>query len=535
MAASSLSRLYLIPIAVLILGIFNALFAYSSYETSADQQLLDQFRSDANIRILIGDAILKRYQTKTRSALATLDNNSLLAGSGAGGSERLISIALSAADLISADTPFATVVLRRHRDSGDIFPVVLPPRFCAVTGRELSADPMLSAVDWSSTTTEIATLVAQEDWLDSSRFVLQGAAVLSYRVLDRSSAVWQYIALSIVELESLQRAIDRELAVLGPPPALNIVAFDISTENCLLAYAVNGSDFDCPDATPSSTLVAITELYGVRVFVLPSKEYLVLAQADKRTFPYRELFWGLFVLMGALTAVVLFLRNQARNEEEVTIERNLVLSQQRVTGAVHRQVSEALAHFSSFAETLRDVADEEDQRYVDIAVTDIVRTRLELDTTVLTGGAPPSLMQSDDNRASLSKLVARSSAYLTALTKDGEVVTRLLADDGLPETIWVNSYWLESLVFALIQSASDSTDLGFIEVAFWAERAESDNVVLFIRTRDTGVSAELDHDTASSPDKALRLLAGFLGAEISQKTDPGDNGFERIVKVTSIA
>ena len=111
----------------------------------------------------------------------------------------------------------------------------------------------------------------------------------------------------------------------------------------------------------------------------------------------------------------------------------------------------------------------------------------------------------------------------------------MLADDGLPETIWVNSYWLESLVFALIQSASDSTDLGFIEVALWAERAESDNVVLFIRTRDTGVSAELDHDTASSPDKALRLLAGFLGAEISQKTDPCDNGFERIVKVTSIA
>jgi len=89
--------------------------------------------------------------------------------------------------------------------------------------------------------------------LDSSRFVLQSAAVLSYRVLDRSSAVWQYIALSIVELESLQRAIDRELAVLGPPPTLNIAAFDISTENCLLAYAVNGSDFDCPDATPSST------------------------------------------------------------------------------------------------------------------------------------------------------------------------------------------------------------------------------------------------------------------------------------------
>ena len=106
--------------------------------------------------------------------------------------------------------------------------------------------------------------------------------------------------------------------------------------------------------------------------------------------------------MWSLIAVVLFRRVQASNEEQVAFERNLVLSRERVTGAVHRQVSEALSQLSNFAETLRGVADGEDQRYVDIAVTDIVRTRLELDTTVLMGGTSPTLLQGDETEASLS-------------------------------------------------------------------------------------------------------------------------------------
>ena len=39
----------------------------------------------------------------------------------------------------------------------------------------------------------------------------------------------------------------------------------------------------------------------------------------------------------------------------------------------------------------------------------------------------------------------------------------------------------------MIQLASDSTDEGLIEVAFWAERADPDNWTLYIRTRDTGI------------------------------------------------
>ena len=210
-------------------------------------------------------------------------------------------------------------------------------------------------------------------------------------------------------------------------------------------------------------------------------------------------------------------------------------SQERVTGAVHRRVSEGLAQFSIFAETLRDVANEEDQRYVDIAVTDIVRTRLELDATVLMGSTSPTLLQGDETTTSLRQLVARSSAYLTALTKDGEVATRLLADDGLPETFRANPYWLESLVFAMIQLASDSTDEGLIEVAFWAERADPDNWTLYIRTRDTGIGGAPDSDGLSEPETALRLLVEFIGAEMTQNMSLNNGGLERIVKVDGIS
>lgn len=534
MAASSPSRLYLIPSALLILGVLNALFAYSRYEQSADQQLSDQFRSDVNTRILIGDAILKRYQTKTRSALATLDSNMLLGGGDASGSERLIPLALSAADLMSADMPFATTVLRRNLDSGVVQPLVLPPRFSALTGVDLSSDPALSTIDWSNTSKEIVTLVTEDEWLETSRLDLQSSAVLSYRVLGNPRSSWQYLALSILEFETFQRAIDRELAAIGPPPALNIVAVDGSNQRCLLAYAVSQSSLDCPEAAPSSPLLSINEVYGVRVFVFPSDEYITAIRDAKATFPYRELFWGLVITLWSLIAVVLFRRVQTSNEEQVAFERNLVLSRERVTGAVHRQVAEALSQLSKFAETLRGVADGDDQRYVDIAVTDIVRTRLELDTTVLMGGTSPTQLQGDETEASLSQLVARSSAYLTALTKDGEVVTRLLADDGLPESFRANPYWLESLVFAMIQLASDSTDEGLIEVAFWAERAESDNWTLYIRTRDTGIGGELDSDGLSEPERAVRLLVEFIGAEMTQNTNPNKAGLERIVRVGGI-
>jgi len=534
MAASFPSRLYLIPIALLILGVLNALFAYSRYEQSADQQLSDQFRSDANTRILVGDAILKRYQTKTRSALATLESNMLLVGGDSSGSERLISLALSAADLMSADTPFATTILRRNRDSGVAIPLALPPRFSALTGVDLSSDPALSTIDWSNTSKEIITSVAEDEWLETSRFDLQGSAVLSYRVLGDPRSTWQYLALSILEIETFQRAIDRELAAIGPPPSLNIVAVDVSNQRCLLAYAVSEGRFDCPEVPLSSVPLSINEIFGVRVFVFPSDEYTRAIRDEKTTFPYRELFWGLVVALWSLIAVVLFRHVQTSNEEQVAFERNLVLSRERVTGAVHRQVSEALSQLSNFAETLRGIADEEDQRYVDIAVTDIVRTRLELDTTVLMGGTSPTQLQGDEAAASLRQLVARSSAYLTALTKDGEVMTRLLADDGLPESFRANPYWLESLVFAMIQLASDNTDEGLIEVAFWAERAEPDNWTLYIRTRDTGIGGAPDSDGISEPERALRLLVEFIGAEMTQNINPNKAGLERIVRVAGV-
>jgi len=535
MAASSPSRLHLIPIALLILGVLNALFAYWRYEQSADQQLSDQFRSDANTRTLIGDAILKRYQTKTRSALATLDSNMRLAGGEAGGSDRLISLALSAADLMSADTPFTTTVLRRRQGSEVVQPLVLPPQFSALTGVDLSSDPALSMIDWSNRSKEVVTLVAEEERLETSRFNITGAAVLSYRVLGNPGSSWQYLALSILELETLQRAIDRELSAIGPPPTLNVVAVDIINQKCLLAYAVNRNRFECSEIPPLSPLLSINELFGVRVFVFPSDDYIGAILDKKTTFPYRELFWALFISLWSCVAVVLFLRIQARNEEEFTIERNLVLSQERLTGAVHRQVSEALSQLAIFAETLRGVANEEDQRYVDIAVTDIVRTRLELDATVLMGNTSPTLLQGDETMTSLRQLVTRSSAYLSALTKDGEVVTRLLADDGLPESFRANPYWLESLVFAMIQLASDSTDEGLIEVAFWSERAELDNWVLYIRTRDTGIGGELDSDGSTEPERALRLLVKFIGAEMTQSINPNKGGLERIVSVGGIS
>ena len=90
-------------------------------------------------------------------------------------------------------------------------------------------------------------------------------------------------------------------------------------------------------------------------------------------------------------------------------------------------------------------------------------------------------------------------------------------------------------MFAMIQLASDSTDEGLIEVAFWSERAELDNWVLYIRTRDTGIGGELDSDGSTEPERALRLLVEFIGAEMTQSINPNKGGLERIVSVGGIS
>ena len=192
---------------------------------------------------------------------------------------------------MSADTPFATTVLRYNRESGVVKPLVLPPRFSALTGVDLSSDPALSIIDWSNTSREIITSVAEDERLETSRFNLQGSAVLSYRVLGDPRSTWQYLALSILEIETFQRAIDRELAAIHPP-SLNIVAVDISNQRCLLAYAVNRERVDCPEAAPSSTLISVNELFGVRVFVFPSDDYIRAIRDEKTTFSLPRVILG---------------------------------------------------------------------------------------------------------------------------------------------------------------------------------------------------------------------------------------------------
>lgn len=773
--ATTFSRLYLIPVAILLLGIFNALFAYTSYQASEQRAFEARLQSDVNIRYFGFVSTIRKFQAELRPVLAALRSSMSENDSNADGLEQKIRAVVSGSNLVSGSEPFVAAVLSRSVSTGDVYAVSLPTRFSSLAGVNLKDAFFFKDIDWSvdeaggivtselyfSRLTQsgeeyevrtgggkdtddnskitipqlnntqfsmtpnmgsnivfsegfegtVLTKVSLPDFnglwavfgqetppflaphevpvdvrfagdsgimwrvtegnidivrgafdasegdqaIDMNGFVpgaieadinfpkaglytisfdlsrspralsdralsvtLDGIALtetplkatqatkpnqmeyqhvslevyvdsggehtLGFKSLDGvdanghngfgtiidnlkvnlAAAVMagseeplslvqpfnfryyginqndpekQYVVIAFLETLALQRELDRQVALVsGEAAPLRQLIFHNSSGQCLLDYHGGKGGGACPEILPSLNQAAITmeNNYGFRIVFLPTDEYQERFFETVETFPYRELFWALLLSLWSCVAVVLFLRAQASNEEQVAFERNLVSSQERVTGAVHRRVSEGLAQFSIFAETLRDMADEEDQRYVDIAVTDIVRTRLDLDTTVLMGGTSPTLLQSGETITSLRQLVARSSAYLTALTKDGEVMTRLLADDGLPESFRANPYWLESLVFALIQLASDNTDEGLIEVAFWAERSGPDNWTLYIRTRDTGIGGDLDNDSLSEPERALRLLVEFVGAEMTQNTNPNNGGLERIVRVVGV-
>lgn len=530
-SAPSSNRLNLIPIAILVLGILNAVFAHIRYEQQFEQELSKQFRSDANTRFLVGQTIVDRYQAKTRSALATFESNSLFGEADTNEVGRLIGMALSAADLMSADTPFSTMVLTRDRSEGSVMAFTLPPRFSALSGVNLSADEALKHIDWSVPTARAVTTIFNSGSLADSALALEGVVVLTHRLLGRPNSTSQFLALSVLELEALQRAIDRELSRIGTPPALSVYAFDAATGDCVLAYEVNEGSGVCPEKLPSSSLASVTEVFGFRVFLQPTDTYLSDVSRGRTTFPYREAFWMLFLSLASLLGLIAFNRFQTQSEERLAVVSHLFKSQERVTGTIHTQVSAALIQLSKFADTLRDVADDEDQRYVDIAITDIIRTRLELDGTVLASSGSSELLCEVHDGWALRDLIDSSAAYLNALTKDGHLVTRLLADDSLPVHFSSNAYWLESLVFALIQLSVDNTDEGLIELAFWSESDPTGASVLYVRTRDTGLGlAAFDHEVPANTD-ILRSLVSFLGADLVERTNSDGQGSERVVKV----
>ena len=131
----------------------------------------------------------------------------------------------------------------------------------------------------------------------------------------------------------------------------------------------------------------------------------------------------------------------------------------------------------------------------------------------------------------LRDLIDSSAAYLNALTKDGRLVTRLLADDGLPVHFGNNAYWLESLVFALIQLSVDNTDEGLIELAFWSESDPTGASVLYVGTRDTGLGLAASGHEAPPNSDILRSLVDFLGADLVERANSDGEGSERVVKV----
>ena len=105
-------------------------------------------------------------------------------------------MALSAADLMSADTPFSTMVLTRDRSEGSVMAFTLPPRFSCHIRSHLSADEALKHIDWSVPTARAVTAIFNSGSLADSALALEGVVVLTHRLLGRPNSTSQFLALS---------------------------------------------------------------------------------------------------------------------------------------------------------------------------------------------------------------------------------------------------------------------------------------------------------------------------------------------------
>jgi signal transduction histidine kinase len=136
--------------------------------------------------------------------------------------------------------------------------------------------------------------------------------------------------------------------------------------------------------------------------------------------------------------------------------------------------------------------------------------RLNLDSSIMANRE--SLVSEkpidDDEELDVHHLAKTVQDELQRLAADEGLDCRVLVDDDLPQLIRGSGYWVESALLALINTALNFTDEGFIELALWAELSLEGEPELCARIRDTGLGWSLEDETLDHP--TLDVLRGIL-------------------------
>jgi signal transduction histidine kinase len=199
-------------------------------------------------------------------------------------------------------------------------------------------------------------------------------------------------------------------------------------------------------------------------------------------------------------------------DEQIDAFQGSLSNKEVLTGLIHSTVIDNLEQVVDLARRVKDApgVGVDEQRYLNIALSEMGQLRLNLDSSIMANreSLVSEKLIDDDEELDVHHLATTVQDELQRLAADEGLDCRVLVDDDLPQLIRGSGYWVESALLALINTALNFTDEGFIELALWTELSLEGEPELRARIRDTGLGWSLEDETLDHP--TLDVLRGIL-------------------------
>ena len=520
---------FLLPVTVLVVGLISVSIANDKAQALYEERFQLRFESDAALRLLIRNTAIEVAQRDFEELVSVISARSY---AGANIFEDSVTRGLvdSFGGQLSARAMH--IIIGSVSSGGEVFVEYAFPSK-ELVGRDISQHPMLADFNVSLTPPFTDQINYRASLSNDLSYTGEGALAIRRMLINVPNTDDPLIFILKANSTEVQRATDAVLRDLGTIPSLTFTGIDPLSGKCKSVYLAGEGEKPCELGGQDFPGAIVSEKFGVLAYVSPSEAYIEEFEGGRPRVAYLELLLVLSATVLAWLFAFFIRRRLGEAERQMLTYQGTISNKDQLTASLHTMVVDNLEQVSSLAQRVKGAEgiDNEERRYLNIALSEIGQLRLSLDAQIIMdklardGEKKPINAGVMDTKA----LCRRVRGELERMAEDEGLECRLLADDDLPPSLAGSQYWIESAIIALINACQSFTDEGFIEVSIWAEASMRGEAELYVRARDTGLTWSTDDDAEHGAVRILREILSGLGAELKSQPLKAGGGQEHII------
>ena len=507
------------------------------------QQFETSFQRDASRREGIRELLLRDLQSSLQLSLHSL---SPLADAGTDEARAVIlneAFAQMRISLRNSRYSFFNTFLVQETPDGDLILRGRYPRDIPITGIPVANTPLFNHVDLAAVKlfekTNAVYQVEDDSLLSLLSILDQQTVFVSTRLIfDGDIGRSRWFVVFSVGLGDLNRSIDTigEQMAGGTTP-MRMITVDARTNECLFAWDAGVGDADCTtvDLENNSNYRSSYDNYTTDAltysFYQPNDAYRALTMPT--TMPASDWRASIPLLLALLLlfTTAAYMRYRATSANTLRSLADSLRIKDSVNTSIHDVLSLQLENMSQIAFAMRgsDIPEPE-RRYFDIAISEFMQAKLNLNTLRLESPPTSSSKTSIAEQIDVKQLMSLGQMMLEVSTIDTPVDIKFLQSDDLPRTVVGQVFSVQTAMVAAINLSAETTDEGRIEVSFWVEERGGFDC-LNLRIIDSGVGWGLALDQQRSDDmgsdssvarKALLACLNHSGTELMLEEEGDD-------------